>query len=58
MIRRQVHMGRMQYAPILPTEKAIPNDWFSVIALCNSCDLTATPNESPSNHEKSIRRIE
>ena len=58
MIRRQVHVGRMQYAPTLPTGKAIPNDWFRVIALRHFSDLSTTPNESPSNHEKSIRRIE
>ena len=56
MILRQVHVGRMQYAPTLPTEKAIPNDWFRVIALRNSLSLSATPNESPSNHGMSIRR--
>ena len=50
MIRHQVHMGRMQYAPTLPTEKAIPNDWFRVKALHNSCDLSTTPDESPPNH--------
>ena len=58
MIRRQAHMGRMQYAPTLPTEKAIPNDWFRVKALRNSLSLSATPNESPPNHEKSIRCTE
>ena len=90
MIRRQIHVGRMQYAPTLPTEKAIPNDWFrvkvfrtteclsvaldensppfhrpiyytrrkpaelqntypplSTKALHNSCDLSATPDDSP-----------
>ena len=46
MIRRQVHMGRMQYAPTLPTEKAIPNDWFRVIALRHFSDLSTTPDES------------
>ena len=56
MIRRQVHVGRMQYAPTLPTEKAILNGRFRVKALRDFSDLSATPNESPPNHEKSIRR--
>ena len=56
MIWRQVHVGRMQYAPTLPTEKAIPNDRFRVIALRNSLSLSATPNESPPNHGMPIRR--
>ena len=46
----------MQYAPTLPTEKAIPNDWFRVKALHNSCDLSTTPDESPPNHGMPIRR--
>ena len=45
MILRQVHVGRMQYAPTLPTEKAIPNDWFRVIALRHSLSLSAAPDE-------------
>ena len=55
MIRRQVHVGRMQYAPTLPTEKAIPNDWFRVKALRNSLSLSATPSDSPPNHGMPIR---
>ena len=47
MIRRQVHVGRMQYAPTLPTEKAILNGRFRVIALRHFSDLSATPGESP-----------
>ena len=56
MIRRQVHVGRMQYAPTLPTEKAILNGRFRVKALGDSCDLSATPDESPPNHRMPIRR--
>ena len=47
MIRRQVHVGRMQYAPTLPTERAISNGRFRVIALRYFSDLSTTPNESP-----------
>ena len=50
MIRRQVHMGRMQYAPTLPTEKAILNGRFRVKALRHFSDLSTTPDESPPNH--------
>ena len=57
MIRRQVHVGRMQYAPTLPTEKAILNGRFRVKALCDSCGLSAAPNESSPNQRRPIRRI-
>ena len=58
MVRRQVHMGRMQYAPTLPTEKAILNGRFRVKALCDSCGLSAAPNDSPQQFRRPIRRIE
>ena len=47
MILHQVHVGRMQYAPTLPTEKAIPNDWFRVKALRYFSSLPAAPDDSP-----------
>ena len=56
MIRRQVHVGRMQYAPTLPTEKAIPNDWFRVKALRHSCGLSPAPDKSQPNYRMPIRR--
>ena len=56
MVRRQVHVGRMQYAPTLPTEKAIPNDWFRVIARRNPLSLSPAPDESPPNYRIPIPR--
>ena len=48
MVRRQIYVGRMRYAPTLPTEKAIPNDWFRVKALRYFSDLSAEPCDSQS----------
>ena len=56
MIRRHVHVGRMQYAPTLPTEKAIPNDWFRVKVLRTTECLSAAPDESPPLFQRPIRR--
>ena len=56
MIRRQVHMGRMQYAPTLPTEKAILNGRFRVKALGDSCGLSPAPDKSQPNYRMPIRR--
>ena len=56
MIRRQVHVGRMQYAPTLPTEKAIPNDWIMAIALRHFSDLSAALDESHPPFQRPIRR--
>ena len=51
MIRRQIHVGRMQYAPTLPTEKAIPNDWFRVKVLrTTECLSVALDENSPPFH--------
>ena len=58
MIRRQVHMGRMQYAPTLPTEKAILNGRFRVIALSDSVGLSAVPNDRPQQFRRPICRTE
>ena len=55
MILRQIHVGRMRYAPTLPTEKAIPNDRFRGKAFRHFSDLSATPDESPPNHRIPIR---
>ena len=55
MILRQIYVGRMQYTPTLPTEKAILNGRFRVIALRHFSDLSAAPDESPPNHGMPIR---
>ena len=55
MIWRQVHMGRMQYAPTLPTEKAILNGRFRVKALGDSVDLSAALNDCPQRLRWPIR---
>ena len=54
MVRRQVHVGRMQYAPTLPTEKAIPNDWFRVKALQTREGLSAALDENPPPFQRPI----
>ena len=54
MIRRQVYMGRMQYAPTLPTEKAILNGRFRVIALRHFSGLSAALDESPPPFQRPI----
>ena len=58
MIWRQVHVGRMQYAPTLPTEKAIPNDCFMEKALRHYSGLSAAPDDRLQRFLRPIRRTE
>ena len=57
MVRRQVHMGRMQYAPTLPTEKAILNGRFRVKALGDSVGLSAALGDCPQQFLRPIGRL-
>ena len=69
MIRRQIHVGRMQYALLYQQKElslmtdsgwklsAIPLAYvlYRTKALHNSCDLSAAPNESTPNQRRPIR---